>query len=241
MIPYKFFFISLTIILFSTTAYSQNNLPPNNSITELISDTIFETDTLYIEDLDSVKISKILYDSILNVLNSKEEEKIPVQETTNNNHFREASLILSYHHNIGISTNIFYNSYYLHVSAGINLNEYYPIIGGLGLGYEYAINKKLKIYPEIISLWYFPTQSLKKPQFNNHIQLGIGYQVANNICIRFKPSIYFAFKNNVSGNAEYNEIIHMMNPFKPFYAIETGTNSTFDIGIGSVIEVSYLF
>jgi len=233
----------LIILLFlglSITISAQKGRVQLKDTLTIANDTVFQVDTLLIpNDSNSITISKAHYDSLLNDLkniNQKENQRNSQDVAkTDFTFFDKISFLFSDYQNIGIQSYITKKSTSLIISGGLNINKAFPLIGGIGIKQEIGLSEKLKLCPEIVALWYFPTNTTLPIQNNNHIGFGFTYLYNKKIEITISPSIYCSWRKNIDNNAMYNETIHMISNLKPFYAIETSANSTFDIGIGCSI------
>lgn len=214
----------LLILLIALLGYFVNGFSRNNNL----QDTLFITDTL------------VVYDTLI-IPKKDIVEKIKTEKESNFQFFKEVAIITSDYEHIGVLSSINYKSYFLSLTVGTNFNLTQPLVGGIGLGSSIKLFSQFSLSPEIISMWYFPFGRNYPPQNNNHLKLGFGYSINKNLSINIAPSIYCGWRNNVAGNKEYNEIIHIISPVKPFYAEETSYNSTFDIGIGCSLQINYKF
>lgn len=212
------FFVGF-ILLVSTFCYSQESN---------VQDTVFVVDTTFV--YDTIRIAK---EPIIEETKSEELKKDGILS------FNEISLLTADYQTIGISTHISYKSYYLLITTGTNFNLSTPLIGGIGFGKEIDLSSNIYLTPEIVSMWYFPFGRNYAPQNNNHIRLGVAYQLSPKFAVKITPSVYCGWRGNVNDNTEYNEISHIISPFVPFYATETSPSSTFDIGAGGSIDFIY--
>ena len=234
------FFLTLSSNISAQKADHQNK----DTLYVLDTDTIFNVDTLKVrKDPNSITLSKIQYDSLLNQLKNNETSKrtnIDEKKETHLTFFTESSISYGDYQHLCVQSDIEYKSNYILFSLGMNFNPSNPIIGGFGLGRRIIISPHIILSPDIISLWYYPLQSKYKIQNNNHLRLNVEYKFNKHWGIKLSPSIYFGWRNSVESNTAYNGIIHIISPYKPFYATETSSNSTFDIGFGFSIGIFYL-
>lgn len=217
-----------------------------NKVEEYIVDTVYSVDTINLApDPNSITITKLQYDSMLNALKHKEEQKnslaLKTKKQTNNKFqfFKQIALSTADYENFALKSNINYQENYINFSAGINFNESLPFIAGLSFSRKILLSKFFFLEPEIKNLWYFATQNKLNPQNNIHLLIGFEYKLLPSIAIKFAPSIYCGWRHDVKDNKAYNELAHMISPKIPFYAKETGTNSTFDIGYGIYTSILY--
>lgn len=232
------------LLLLNTVSFASNKNTSNNTVEEYITDTIYSVDTISLApDPNSVVLSKEQYDSLLLASQKKEssKERKADEKRHNLNIFDEVSILTADYQHIGIQTGAHYKNSYLYISGGTNFNADLPIIGGIGLCQKIQVLKKLSLEPELLSLWYFPISSNLKTQNNNHFLIGLAYKLLPDLGIKLSPSIYCGWRNSVSSNKEYNDIIHIISPYKPFSAEETSANSTFDIGTGLSLAFVYNF
>lgn len=231
---YKRFFLFIGFVfLTSNFCYSQE---------KNIQDTLVVIDTLVV--YDTVTIPKR---TIIEETKVEEKDNVAVNSNTSIDeieenalkYFNEISILSADYQLIGLQSNISYKSYYLLITAGMNFNLSEPLIGGVGFGKKIDVSSKIYLSPEILSMWYFPFSRDYPPQNNNHLRIGVAYQLSPKFSVKIAPSIYCGWRTNVANNKEYNEIIHIISPSRPFYAKETGSNSTFDIGIGLSLELVY--
>ncbi|MBN1462791.1 MAG: hypothetical protein JXQ69_03000 [Paludibacteraceae bacterium] len=215
----QLFILSIGLLGCFVTSFSRNNN---------LQDTLFITDTL------------VVYDT-LTIPKRTAVEKINDKKKSDFQFFKEIAIITSDYENIGVLSTINYKSYFLTLTVGTNFNLAQPLIGGIGFGSNIKLFSQFSLFPEITSMWYFPFGRDYPPQNNNHLKLGFVYSINKSFSINIAPSIYCGWRNNVAGNKEYNEIIHIISPIKPFYAEETSYNSTFDIGIGCSLQIIYKF
>lgn len=228
----------ISIFYFSNT-FSQKQTPQQK--TEASVDTVYDVDTIKIApDPNSVVLRKSQYDSLMLALKNQKQnqnqtkpDSTTIQKSNNSfNYFNTISLISADYMNVGLRSSINKNNYFLYGYLGYNFNPGKPIIGGIGLSKRLSISEKLFFEPEIASFWYFPINDSYKIENNNHILLGIGYAISKNLNFAIYPSLYCSWKSNLENNIEYNDAIHLISPNNPFYAKETGSKSTFDIGWG---------
>lgn len=215
----QLFILSIVLLGCFVTSFSRNNN---------LQDTLFITDTL------------VVYDT-LTIPKRNAIEEINDKKKSDFQFFKEIAIITSDYENIGILSTINYKSYFITLTVGTNFNLAQPLVGGIGLGSSIKLFSQFSLFPEITSMWYFPFGRDYPPQNNNHLKLGFAYSINKSFSINIAPSIYCGWRNNVAGNKEYNEIIHIISPIKPFYAEETSYNSTFDIGIGCSLQINYKF
>lgn len=203
-----------------------------------IQDTIVIIDTLVVYDTVSVSDNVIVDET-----NLERTDSIDTNSSTKTKYriryFKDISILTADYELLGIQSNVSYRSFYILINVGINFNTSSPLIGGIGVGRKIDLTTNIYLTPELVSMWYFPLGSDYPAQNNNHIRMGVAYQLSPKFGIKITPSIYCGWRNNVAGNRAYNEISHIISPFVPFFATETGNDSTFDIGAGASLELIY--
>lgn len=239
--------ISLFFLSFFSYAYCQkSNIQLSEPSVIYSTDTIYSIDTITIPlDSSLIKITKAKYDSLVNAarIASKKESTRPVSNAKESdlNLFKEISFLSSDYESFAIESGISYKNTSLQISTGFNNNSTLPFIGGLSIEQKFEITNNISLAPKIMGLWYIPTNANLPVQNNNHLGVKLSYLAKEDLEISIFPSVYCAWRNNLNGNPMYNEVIHMISPYKPFYAKETSSNSTFDIGLGLGISIKYKF